>query len=168
MTKLLSQLRSNAIAYAALFVALGGTSYAATNLPAGSVGSKQLRNGSVTAAKLAKGAVNANSLNSKTIAGHIAMWAQIRADGHVISSSPHATVVPYGVAGLERVTWPRSVSVRCIAVANAANVGPLTTAGTANATGPYPRKGSTSFVISTFNGGGVLTPEPVNVVVICP
>jgi hypothetical protein len=168
MTTLLKHLKSNFVAYAALFVALAGTSYAATNLPAGSVGTRQLRNGSVTAAKLAKGAVNASSLNSATIAGHIAMWAQIRADGHVVSSSPHATVVPFGVVGLERVTWPRSVSLRCIAVANAVNVGPLTTAGTANATGPYPRRGSTAFVISTFNGGGVLTPEPVNVVVICP
>jgi hypothetical protein len=32
----------------ALFVALGGTSYAAFSLPAGSVGTKQLKNGAVT------------------------------------------------------------------------------------------------------------------------
>ena len=45
----------------ALFVALGGTSYAAiTALPAGSVGTPQLKNGAVTAAKIsssARGAV---------------------------------------------------------------------------------------------------------------
>lgn len=39
----------------ALFVALGGTSYAAFSLPAGSVGTKQLKNGAVTRAKLAHG-----------------------------------------------------------------------------------------------------------------
>jgi hypothetical protein len=39
----------------ALFVALGGTSYAAFSLPAGSVGTKQLKNGAVTKAKLAHG-----------------------------------------------------------------------------------------------------------------
>jgi len=42
----------------ALFVALGGTSYAAFSLPAGSVGTKQLKNGAVTKAKLARGVVN--------------------------------------------------------------------------------------------------------------
>jgi hypothetical protein len=50
-------LRSNAIALVALFVALGGTSYAALNMPANSVGTKQLRNGAVTAAKVRKGSL---------------------------------------------------------------------------------------------------------------
>ena len=40
------------ISLIALFVALGGTSYAALTLPANSVGTKQLKNGSVTGAKL--------------------------------------------------------------------------------------------------------------------
>jgi hypothetical protein len=48
---------ANAAATIALFVALGGTSYAALSLPAGSVGTKQLKNGAVTKAKLARGAV---------------------------------------------------------------------------------------------------------------
>jgi len=44
------------ISVIALFVALGGTSYAAiTSLPANSVGTKQLKNGAVTATKLAYG-----------------------------------------------------------------------------------------------------------------
>jgi hypothetical protein len=41
-----------AISLIALFVALGGTSYAAMTLPANSVGTKQLKNGAVTSAKL--------------------------------------------------------------------------------------------------------------------
>ena len=52
MLKILTFIRQNAIALVALFVALGGTSYAALSLPAGSVGTKQLRNGSVTPANL--------------------------------------------------------------------------------------------------------------------
>jgi len=52
MQRALQHLRGNAVAYLALFVALGGTGYAAVNLPAGSVGTRQLRNGAVTPAKL--------------------------------------------------------------------------------------------------------------------
>lgn len=43
---------SMAIALLALFVALGGTSYAVAQLPANSVGAKQLKKNAVTAAKV--------------------------------------------------------------------------------------------------------------------
>lgn len=48
---------ANVMSTLALFVALGGVSYAAVRLPAGSVGTKQLRDGSVTPAKLSRSAV---------------------------------------------------------------------------------------------------------------
>jgi hypothetical protein len=44
----LRHLRANAIAYLALFVAMGGTTYAAIRLPANSVGTRQLEKGAVT------------------------------------------------------------------------------------------------------------------------
>ncbi len=44
---------ANVVATLALFVALGGSSYAALTLPSRSVGTRQLRNGSVTVPKLA-------------------------------------------------------------------------------------------------------------------
>ena len=44
---MLEHLKRHAIAYVALFVALGGTSYAAAQLPRNSVGKKQLRKGAV-------------------------------------------------------------------------------------------------------------------------
>jgi hypothetical protein len=47
----------------ALFVALGGTSYAATRIPRNSVGSEQIRPGAVTAAKIHDGAVTAAKLS---------------------------------------------------------------------------------------------------------
>ena len=49
---LVRHLQHNVIGYLALFVAIGGTSYAAVSLPAGSVGTRQLRNRAVTAAKV--------------------------------------------------------------------------------------------------------------------
>jgi hypothetical protein len=57
MLKVVRHLRANVIAYAALFVALGGTSYAATSLPKNSVGSKQIQTGAVHASDIASNAV---------------------------------------------------------------------------------------------------------------
>jgi hypothetical protein len=50
-------LRRHHIALLALFIALGGTSYAAVNLPANSVGSKQIKNKAVTPKKVSPAAV---------------------------------------------------------------------------------------------------------------
>ena len=47
-------LRGNAIGLVALFIALGGTAYAATSLPKNSVGTKQLKRGAVTKTKINK------------------------------------------------------------------------------------------------------------------
>ncbi len=45
------------VACVALFIAMGGTSYAAVTLAANSVGTKQIKSGAVTAAKIKNGAV---------------------------------------------------------------------------------------------------------------
>ncbi len=52
---MLDYLRRHHLAIVALFVALGGTSYAATQLPANSVGTRQIRPGAVTPSKLSPG-----------------------------------------------------------------------------------------------------------------
>jgi hypothetical protein len=51
---------ANVIATLALFLALGGGAYAATSIPAASVGTSQLRNGAVTGAKVRAGSLIAN------------------------------------------------------------------------------------------------------------
>ncbi|MGB0094945.1 MAG: hypothetical protein WBP81_20725 [Solirubrobacteraceae bacterium] len=57
MLKTYTFMRHNAIGLLALFIALGGTSYAAFVLPAGSVGTPQLRNHSVTPIKLDRNSI---------------------------------------------------------------------------------------------------------------
>ncbi|MCU0258122.1 MAG: hypothetical protein MUF56_03775 [Solirubrobacteraceae bacterium] len=57
MTRVLRHVRSNLVAYLALFVALGGTSYAAVNLPRNSVGTAQLKPSAVTSAKVKNGSL---------------------------------------------------------------------------------------------------------------
>jgi len=55
------------ISLIALFVALGGTTYAATSLPANSVGTKQIKNKAVTASKInAHGLKVQNAINATT------------------------------------------------------------------------------------------------------
>jgi hypothetical protein len=53
---------SNVVAVVALFIALGGASYAATRLPKNSVGSKQIKKDAVTGAKIKKGAVTGDKI----------------------------------------------------------------------------------------------------------
>jgi hypothetical protein len=50
---------STVLALVALAVALGGTGYAATLLPAGSVGTAQLKNGAVVSSKVKNGSLRA-------------------------------------------------------------------------------------------------------------
>lgn len=53
-----------AVAFVALLVALGGTSYAAFSLPKNSVGTKQLKDNAVTTSKIKDGAVTSSKLNT--------------------------------------------------------------------------------------------------------
>jgi hypothetical protein len=169
MTQILAHVRTNAVAYLALFVALGGTSYAALSVPANSVGTKQLRNGAVTSRKLAKHAVSAANLDPKSIAGHIADWAQIRADGHVVSSAPKASVfVRDPTRGLFQVSWHQSIPSGCMATANPANVPAVLGQAAANTVGPDGRGRNAFVLVQTFDAGGNNVPENVNVTVICP
>jgi hypothetical protein len=98
------------IALVALFVALGGTSFAAVRLsiPANSVGTPQLRTGAVTNQKLARNAVTSSKVANHSITavdiapgalpvgptgppgptGPGARWVLVSKDGHVIAQSP--------------------------------------------------------------------------------
>src|SRR5690349_22567027 len=74
-----SHIRRNVVAYLALFVALGGTSYAAIKLPGNTVGTKQLKTGAVTTKKLAK-----NSVTGAKVA-----------DGSLTASDVNAATLPF-------------------------------------------------------------------------
>jgi hypothetical protein len=118
MTRILSHVRHNVIAYLALFVALGGTGYAAIAIP----------NGSITAAKL----------NRHSIGGYVLAWAHVRSDGHVLSGSPgavadHISVLdgqPPPATDNYDVGW-RDVTVRgrCSALVAVDDAGPLSARG---------------------------------------
>lgn len=60
-----------AVSAIALFVALGGTTYAATSLPRNSVGTKQLKNNAVSTAKIKNGAVTAAKINPAGLSAYL-------------------------------------------------------------------------------------------------
>jgi hypothetical protein len=160
VTKLLNHFKHNVIAYGALFVALGGTSYAAIKLPAGSVGTKQLRNGAVTNKKLAKGSVAAGDLDHKTLGGSVRGYVQISALGQILASRPAAKVVVWHTTGPDpggTIQWTQRMPSSCFAMATAVYRG-----GTSPSASAFLQSGALTFI-------GVSMPEvPVNVAVICP
>ena len=59
---------ANVMATVAVFIALGGASYAAIKLPTNSVGTKQLKKNAITTAKIKNGAVTPTKVSPETIA----------------------------------------------------------------------------------------------------
>lgn len=161
MSRLANLARHNAIALTALFIALGGTGFAAMRLPDGSVGNRQLRNDSVSAGKL----------DRSSIGGYVRYWAQISPSGALIASRPRAHLVGWQTAptaatfgGL--VGWRRAIPTGCFAMAT---------------TGPSPPSHFESYASAGLQGAGtgsgrfvgayvyMSAPDTgVSVAVICP
>lgn len=162
MTKLLNHFKHNVVAYLALFVALGGTTYAATALPAGSVGSKQLRNGAVTNKKLARGAVGSGKLDRSSIAGYVRDYAEIHA-GKLIGSRPRARLLSWNTAAPlpgGSIQWSKPISKSCFALANSLSF-PASYVSTEVGSGGSKKPGTV--FLSLSNGQ-----SDVQVAVICP
>jgi hypothetical protein len=154
MTRLLAHVRRQFVAYLALFVALGGTGYAAFRLPAGSVGNRQLKNHSVSPIKL----------DRSSIAGYVRDWAKLDGQGHVIASRPRVTVIrwnpgPDGVVG-GVVQWPKRPPKDCFALGNAENlVTPAISVNTAFSSGGSTQVGI-AMSASAFVDVAVVCPQP--------
>ncbi|MGO9751968.1 MAG: hypothetical protein ACLP8S_21665 [Solirubrobacteraceae bacterium] len=119
MTKLLAHARSNAVAYVALFIALGGTSYAAFSIPANSVGTQQLRNGAVTTKKIANGSITPAKLDRSTIGGSVRDWAFVNQDGAVLGGSHGVTASAPAQPGQPyHVSWGDRFPHSCAVLAN--------------------------------------------------
>ena len=154
MNAAVTHLRKNVVAYVALFVALGGTSYAAVSLPAGSVGNRQLKNHSITPIKL----------NPGSIAGYVRDWAEIDPSGQLVASRPSAHLVGWGETGAFPggiVSWGQAIPRSCVATASTDALPPLASAGATIISGSKAEP---------FVGAKVLlsAPTEVTVAVICP
>jgi len=100
-------LSQNTIALVALFIALGGTTYAATALPKNSVGAKQLKKNAVTNTKIAKNAVTGAKIKLSTL-------------GKVPSAASADNATTVGGQAVVKVQWkaPPGTATQTILAAN--------------------------------------------------
>jgi hypothetical protein len=171
MNRILGHVQGNVIAYLALFIALGGSSYAAVNLPAGSVGERQLRNHSIDPVKL----------NPKFIAGSVRAWAIVGSGGKVIAGGGGPMTSAPPTPGSYELRWKDRLPANCSTVATVdgnhssptervvtpGNPSVPVTAGYTVA--DTSRTGSARSVtfVTTFNQSGQLVPLGFDVVVTC-
>jgi len=167
MKRLLVHIRRNAVAYVALFVALGGTSYAAFDLP----------NHSIDPVKF----------DPKFINGSVRAWAIVGPRGKVIAGAgkPQANVTAAG-PGFYNISWGVRLGRNCATTATIdGNHSPITEqlpppgnpgGSPLNVTAGYAVANSASFGparfqnrtgVVTFNQQGKLTALAFDVAVIC-
>jgi hypothetical protein len=160
MRTLLRHLRQNTVAYVALFVALGGTGYAAVNLPAGSVGTKQLKNHSIQPVKF----------DPRFINGTVRAWAVVESGGKVQAGKGKPVVtVGTGGRGVYVVKW-RAVSAPahsgCFAIGGLTDDGQP---GSAEASLGFSVNGPKIWVVdvSTYGASGNRAAQAFYTAVIC-
>jgi hypothetical protein len=167
MTRILNHVRSNLVGYIALFVALGGTSYAALSIQPNSVGTRELRNGAVTSRKLANGSITPVKLDSRLLGGSIRYWAHVRQDGTVLGGSHGARA---SLAAAEyTVTWGTEFSSRCavlITPAAVPGIAPIADSTGVGVNDPGPGKGKTLVYVWTYSHD-TPTPAPFYIAVVC-
>ncbi len=156
MTKILAYARSNIvaiIAILALFISLGGTSYAAFSLPAGSVGARQLRDHSIGPVKLDRRFTGAVVRN----------WALVDGHGHVLASSrPRPRTVGFGFGNGQVIFGrPQRNGIRCFALGSIAD---NTTPG---AGASFVLSQNTDVEVQTNNAAGMPAPAMTTVAVLC-
>jgi hypothetical protein len=104
---------ANVMATVAVFVALGGASYAAVVLPKNSVGTKQIKNGQIKTADLANAAVTSPKVK----------------DGSLLSADFAPGQLPSGASGLKGDTGPQGPK---------GDTGPSTGPASGDLAGSYP------------------------------
>lgn len=148
ITRAIQRFRQNILSWTAIFIALGGSGYAAIAIPRNSVGTAQLRSGAVTPAKLGAG-----------IGGSVRAWAIVAPDGKVIAGSGHPKVTPFGGVpdGIYGISWGVPIPKTCATVANVEQrgaTGPTETVPVPNLPGSAPENVIAGYVSQVETLGG--------------
>ncbi len=171
MARLLFHLRRQSVGYVAIFIALGGTTYAAIGVPRGSVGAAQLRNHSITSVKF----------NPNSVAGSVRAWAIVRADGRLIAGGGKPKSSINSFPGHYEIDWGVRLPRNCATTANvdirsrptetvpvSGNTTQALAAGYVSGAGTGRfRQGGDFTIVTTFNQAGQVTPLVFDVAEIC-
>jgi hypothetical protein len=149
MTRLTTHLRRNLVAYIALFVALGGTSYAAVTVA----------DHSLVPAKF----------NAKYMGGYVRAWARINANGQVLASGGgvRAQLDRLNPPGFYIVNWRPQPTTNCTTIGSVSPGTGLVSPGYL-ITGAFHSKGlGEQSVVQTYGGQGQGADLPFNVELLC-
>jgi hypothetical protein len=161
LASILRHLRGQFLGAIALFVALGGTSYAALELPAGSVGNRQIKNHVITPIKFDK----------STIAGYVRDYAQISPQGVIVAARPQATLVGWRSTGPNLggiIQWDQPIPSSCFALATTEAVPNANYVSAQVASGGAKADGQVSIELASQASTQDVATAPVNVAVLCP
>jgi len=130
------------VAFVALLIALGGTSYAAFRLPRNSVGTKQLKHNAVTASKIKNGAVTASKINTSGLTVPNALHANSADSATNATNATHATTADNATNATHATTAGTATNATHATTADnatdATNATTATTAINANLLGGLP------------------------------
>ena len=174
---------ANVTATLALFVALGGSSYAAITLPRNSVGAKQIRTNAVGSTELRNGAVTTRDISRRARAalrGHTGPagpagppgppagidHAHFNSLGHMVSGTAVGSAWSRGEPGLYRIQFKNDVS-KCAITATLAAVpgGEVTEPSPGRIT--VASEGGTGVVVKTYDAAGTFSQQPFHLIVVC-
>lgn len=147
---LMNHLRGNAVAYVALFVALGGTSYAAI----------RIGNQSLTPVKL----------NSRYFGGYVREWASVAADGRVIRATVRVRVGTQATTpGDYLITWLTKPTRQCAALVSvdATGLSGVPIPGYAVEESTRPGRGDERSIVQTYDSAGATAALPFDVELVC-
>jgi hypothetical protein len=179
---------ANVMATIAVFVALGGTSYAVSSLPRNSVGAKQIRANSVGTTELRRGSVRSTDVKNRSIGlrdmsvvartllrgqagppgppgpAGVPLSAAIGKGGNTISGTPGVGTNHDGSnQGVYDVVFGRDLR-GCRAVASLAAAPPETPPQRGEIVAePYDR----GVIVRTRNSNGTATDLPFHLIVVC-
>ena len=170
----------------AVFIALGGTSYAVVALPKDSVGAKQIRSGAVGGSELRGGAVHTKDIKDRGVGMRdislgarrwlrgqsgppgpqgppgATITAAVDAAGSVRSSLPGAGASHDPGTGLYDITFSRDLR-SCYAVASLARVDPIDPQAGEIVTSTTEK----GVLVRTRNSSGTAADLPFHVIVVC-
>ena len=173
MRVVLRHLRGQSVAYVALFVALGGTGYAAVTLPHNSVGTAQLRRGAVNTNQMHNHSVTPVKLASGPIAGYIRAYASVSStngQGQIISSRPSAKLIGWVTTGSAPggiVQFSHPIPASCFALATMEGAPDAIYASAQLSGGPGHDGGVAVSIAAPKDTGNVFVPV-AHVAVVCP